>query len=148
MDEAELKTTEKSKKGPVARFKSYLFNRKGEKAVRRDIAALENENGNGHAEKVEKARKLNHYLDAIESQLDKMDEQNKILLFHLSTVKENNEALLEQVKVLSKNNEQLFQQFQTSKKREKLAKVIAIIASGLAIGFWIYQFIKIFTGNG
>ena len=124
-------------------WRAYLFNRKAEKEFRRETAA----EAGGEEEKSEKTakdtRKLNQYLGAIESQLDKMDEQNQILLFHLSTVKENNEALLNQITVLSKNNEQLFKQFQASKKREKVAKIIAIVSSSLAVIYGAYRLIDL-----
>ena len=131
-------------------WRAYLFNRKAEKDFRKENEpADDDEDIRQKNEKSAKdTRKLNEYLGAIECQLDKMDEQNKILLFHLSTVKENNEALLNQITVLSKNNELLFKQFQASKKREKLAKIIAIIASSLAIGFWVYRIIMILLGKG
>ena len=132
-------------------WRAYLFNRKAEKEFRKETESLQAD-GDDEKQKHEKSakdtRKLNEFLGSIESQLDKMDEQNKLLLFHLQTVKENNEALLNQINVLSKNNEQLFKQFQASKRREKIAKIIAIIASCLAIGFWVYKIIMILLGKG
>lgn len=138
---------EDKEKKKMSRLRAFLFNRGAEKAFRKENgASASNEELKEKSERT--ARKLNEYLDAIENQLDKVDEQNKILLFHLSTVKENNEALLNQISVLSKNNEQLFQQFQASKKREKLAKIVAIISSCLAIGFWVYRIVMILLGKG
>ena len=151
-DGVSLATTEngngakEKKQGIFSRFRTFLFNRGAEKTYKKENGTTTT-NGDKNEKTVKETRKLNEYLDAIETQLDKMDEQNKILLFHLSTVKENNEALLHQVTVLSKNNDQLFQQFKASKKREKFAKIIAIVASCLAIGFWVYQFVKIFLGQ-
>ena len=147
MKEAEEKDSVKEKK-KMSWWRAFLFNRGAEKAFKK-----ENEESGGDAQEdsdksAKDTRKLNEYLGAIETQLDKVDEQNKILLFHLSTVKENNEALLKQITVLSKNNEQLFQQFQSSKRREKIAKIIAVVASSLAIGFWIYKIIMVILGNG
>jgi len=128
-------------------WRAFFFNRKAKKERKKEQLLIKTapENFEKHAKD---ARKLGEYLSAIENQLDKVDEQNEMLLLHLSTVKDNNESLLEQVKVLSKNNEQLYEQFQASKKREKFAKIIAIIASGLAIGFWVYRFISIALGAG
>ncbi|MCL2234574.1 MAG: hypothetical protein FWC11_04225 [Firmicutes bacterium] len=88
---------------------------------------------------------LSRYLGHIETQLDKVDEQNKLLLMHLASSKENNDLLIKQITELSKSNERLTTQFLTLKKREKVAKIIAIVASSLAIGFWVYQFIMILT---
>ena len=50
--------------------------------------------------------------------------------------------------MLSKNNDMLFTQFRASKKREKWAKIIAIVASCLAIGFWVYKFITMIINKG
>jgi len=140
-EEIDMKDKEK-KKGRIARLRAFLFNRGAEKRFRK-------ENGHGAdgeelKEKSEKnSRKLNEYLDAIENQLDKVDEQNKVLLFHLSTVKENNEALLNQVSILSKNNDLLFEQFKASKRREKIAKIIAIISSSLAAVYGVYRLVDL-----
>ncbi len=139
------KNGKEKKKGAISRFRAFLFNRGAEKTFQKENAAALPVNGEKAAKET---RKLNEYLDAIETQLDKMDEQNKILLFHLSTVKENNEALLNQVTVLSKNNDLLFQQFQASKKREKLAKTVAVISSVLGIGFIIFRAIMWLLGKG
>lgn len=136
------------KKGVISRFRAYLFNRGTGKESRKEITDLNAAISAKPETSAKETRKLNEYLDAIESQLDKMDEQNKILLFHLQTVKENNETLLNQINILSKNNEQLFQQFQASRKREKVSKIIAVIASCLAIGFWVYRFVMIALGKG
>ena len=141
MEAEEIKEKDQKK---MSWWRAYLFNRKAEKEFRREMSA---EAGGDEDEKSETpakdTRKLNQYLGAIESQLDKMDEQNQILLFHLSTVKENNEALLKQLTVLSKNNEQLFKQFQASKRREKVAKIIAIISSSLAVIYGAYRLIDL-----
>lgn len=141
---AEFPETEKKPEKKMSRLKAFFFNRKAEKEFRRE--------NNEVAEKTEKSskenRKLSEYLSTIEEQLDKVDEQNKVLLFYLTTVKENNEALINQINILSKNNEQLFHQFMASKKREKLAKIIAIVSSGLAIGYTLYRFIMLIIQNG
>ena len=147
-----VSAAEPKKPSKISRLKAYLFNRKAEKEFRKEnkglLKASVNAESAERSDKTEKeTRRIGEYLNAIENQLDKVDEQNKILLFHLSTVRENNEALLNQISVLSKNNEQLFEQFQSSKKREKLAKIIAIIASSLAIGFWVYKFVLMFLGK-
>ena len=149
------------KQGRIAKLKTFLFNRNGEKAFKKEtkLAARTakhkarystGEDGfeDGFYDKTAKhtrqSKKLNDYLDAIECQLDKMDEQNKMLLFYLTTVKENNEALLNQVNLLSKHNDELYKQFQASKKREKIAKILAIISSVAAIGFTVWRIIDAF----
>jgi small-conductance mechanosensitive channel len=152
--DAVLRQSEESAKPQkkMTRFQAFLFNRRAAKAFKKEAVAetaLRKKQTEAKIEKPQKdMRKLNEYLSSIEEQLDKVDEQNKTLLSHLNTVKENNETLLEQVKVLSKNNEQLYNQFQTSKRREKIAKIVAVISSCLAIGFWVYRFISILLGRG
>ena len=133
-----------AKKGLVSRFKDYMFNRSANRAYERDSSVSTSDSDEKSAKDT---RKINEYLDAIETQLGSLDEQNKILLYHLSTVKENNEALLQQITLLSRNNKMLFEQFQNMKRREKTAKIVAIIASCLAIGFWVWKIISIIMGN-
>jgi hypothetical protein len=89
-------------------------------------------------------RHVSEFLNLIETQLGSLDEQNKLLLMHMATVKDNNDTLMEQVKILSKNNELLYRQFNLSKRREKISKTIAIISSSLAIGLAVYKFLQIF----
>jgi small-conductance mechanosensitive channel len=143
-EEPEAAAGKEKKQGVMSRFKTYLFNRRAEKAFLKE--SKRQEESLNHSADVDKPvkdnRRLNEYLGAIENQLDKMDEQNKMLLFYLTTVKDNNESLLKQISVLSKNNDQLFQQFQHSKKREKLAKIVAIISALLTIGLTAWRIIE------
>ncbi|MCL2861273.1 MAG: hypothetical protein FWE22_02565 [Firmicutes bacterium] len=128
-----------------ARFKNIFIPQKKEKdEIKDSLEKIENQ------KKVIEAKKgadiLSKYLEHIETQLDKVDEQNKLLIDHLATAKENNEAFINQITALSKTNEKLSEQFSSLKRREKVAKIIAIIASSLAIGFWVFQFIRIIVG--
>ncbi|MCL2598309.1 MAG: hypothetical protein FWD76_00150 [Firmicutes bacterium] len=88
--------------------------------------------------------KLNQTLSGIESQLDKVDEQNQMLLMTLGTLKENNQVLLQQVQTLGDTNKQLFQKLQASRKRERIIKVIAALSSCIALGIGIYNVYKLF----
>ena len=143
-EEKEISDFEESETKKPSWWRAYLSGRKAKKALRKESKEAETTGAEESGDDVgHDPRKLNEYLGAIESQLGRMDEQNKILLFHLSTVKENNEALLNQVTVLSKNNDLLFQQFQASKKREKIAKIIAIISSSLAIVYGVYRLVDL-----
>ena len=143
-----IDTTLAKKQGKIASFKQYLFNRKAEKEYKKELkkeAKQDKPLSLPTSENCEKTRKyqrrLNDYLDAIENQLDKVDEQNKMLLFYLTTVKENNETLLSQVNILSKHNEELNKQWKISRRREKIAKTLAIISSIAAIGFTAWRII-------
>jgi len=153
-EDTEIETpieTPPPKKGKIARFKSFLAGRKTNKEQKKE-AKLDERLLNTPPELCEKTkknnRKLNDYLDAIENQLDKVDEQNKMLLFYLTTVKENNETLLSQVNHLTKHNEELNQQFKISKRREKIAKTLAIISSIAAIAFTAWRIIDAFISAG
>ncbi|MCL2555521.1 MAG: hypothetical protein FWE03_00685 [Firmicutes bacterium] len=141
------------KQGKIAKFKQFLFNRNAEKKYNKELKNDANKSKNTtlpeNCEKTKKyQRKLNDYLDAIENQLDKVDEQNKMLLFYLTTVKENNETLLSQVNHLTKHNEELNTQFKLSKRREKIAKTLAIISSIAAIAFTAWRIIDAFISAG
>jgi len=138
------------KQGKIAKFKQYLFNRNAEKEYMKEQkkAAKLGQPVLPSTEPCEKTKKyqrrLNDYLETIESQLDKVDEQNKMLLFYLTTVKENNETLLAQVNHLTRHNEELNKQFKISRRREKIAKTLAIISSIAAIAFTAWRIIDAF----
>jgi len=78
----------KEKKGVLARFRSFLSARKEPKTVKKppDSAPAEMSPGD--------LKKLNEFLGSIETQLDRVDEQNKSLLAQLSVLKANNETLI------------------------------------------------------
>jgi len=83
-------------------------------------------------------RKFNEFLGALEVHLDKVEDQNEHLVKQLSTLEKNNNLLLEQVQTLTKNNNQLTEQYNNMKKREKIAKIMAIIAATFSIGLAIF----------
>ena len=87
--------------------------------------------------------KFNRFLGAIEIQLDKVEGQNVHLLHQLSTLEKNNALLLEQVQALTKNNNQLTEQYNNMKRREKIAKIMAIISATIGIGLGIYNVIRL-----
>jgi len=139
---------ESQEKKKMSRWRAFFFNRKAQKEFRKEMKKAAETGEDVQTEKQGKdARKLTEYLSDIETHLGEVNEQNKLLLFQISTLKENNDSLLKQVEVLSKNNELLSRQFEASQKREKLAKIIAIISSALAIGFSIYKIIEAFLGK-
>ncbi|MCL2375581.1 MAG: hypothetical protein FWC82_03570 [Firmicutes bacterium] len=86
-------------------------------------------------------RKFNEFLGAMELHLDKVEGQNEHLLRQLGTLEKNNTLLLEQVQVLTKNNNQLTEQYNNMKKREKVAKIMAIIAATFSIGLAVFNVI-------
>ncbi|MCL2375286.1 MAG: hypothetical protein FWC82_02030 [Firmicutes bacterium] len=132
------------RKGLFARFKSFFGGKekphkeaakdKGKPTVGGSVRALAETSP-------EDSRRLNDFLNAIEVQLDKVDEKNSLLLSQITTLKDNNEILLDQVKTLTHNNNQLAEQYNNMKKREKIAKIMAIVSASLAISVTIFTFI-------
>ena len=118
-------TAPAEKKTLFARFQSFLSGRK-EKIAAKKVATAD-------------VRQINEFFGTIEAQLDKVDGQNKSLLEQLSMLKINNETLVSQVKILTQNNNQLTEQFNAMKKREKIAKILAIISAILAIGLSFFN---------
>jgi len=148
----ETLSSKEEKKGMFARLRCYMQNRK-EVASK---AALEKESGKTSPPKkktvggsvrtlsevtAEDMNKFNDFLGAIETQLDKVEGQNENLLRQISTLDKNNQLLLEQVQTLTKNNNQLTEQYNNMKKREKLAKIMAIIAATFSIGLAVFNII-------
>lgn len=132
------------KKSVLSRLRSF-FNRKDKqpsdkiktKPVKRKLSSDVSS---------EDVRKINEFLGSIENQLDKVDEQNKSLLEQLSLLKTNNEILVSQVEILTRNNISLTEQFNAMKKREKIAKILAIISAVLAIGLSAYNILRLIIG--
>jgi len=91
--------------------------------------------------------KLSETLIGIESQLDKVDEQNQMLLLTVGTLKENNQVLLQQIQTLSDTNKQLFEKIQASRKRERIFKIIAALSSIIAFSVGVYNLIRIIRGG-
>jgi len=150
-----IENSSPKKQGKIARFKQFLFSRNTEKEYikeQKKEAKLNKQSILSIDESCEKTqkhqRRLNECLDAIETQLDKVDEQNKMLLFYLTTVKENNETLLSQVNHLTKHNDELYEQFKMSRRREKIAKTLAIISSIAAIAFTAWRIIDMILRSG
>ena len=88
-------------------------------------------------------RKFSEFLGAIEFQLDKVEGQNENLIHQLETLESNNKLLLEQVTHLTKNNDQLTEQYNNMKKREKVAKILAIISASFGIGLGVFNIIRL-----
>jgi len=131
----------KQKKGVFARFKAFLFDK---------IEPTEQEKGAPH-KKGAKAdsdtiEKLNEFMGNIETQRDRVDVQNKSLLEQVSVLKTNNETLLKQITILTENNTRLTNQFNASKRREKIAKTLAIISSIAALGLTTYNILRMIIG--
>ena len=122
------------------------------KAVKPDNDSDPRENGKSSQNREngfdEQSPEVRAFLQNLEHQLGDIDEQNRLLLEHLSIIKDNNNVLMEQVKVLTANNDLLYEQFQASRKREKASKIIAIISSALAIGFTLWRIIDAMISNG
>lgn len=87
--------------------------------------------------------KLNNTLNTIEGQLEKVDEQNQMLLLTIGTLKENNQVLLQQIQTLSDTNKQLFAKMQASRKRERIKTIIATLSSIVALGVGVYNVLRI-----
>jgi len=86
----------------------------------------------------DEVKRFNHFLGAIEGHLGKVECQNENLLKQVGTLERNNTLLLQQVQTLTKNNNQLTEQYNNMKKREKIAKIMAIIAATFSIGLAIF----------
>ena len=131
----------KEKKSVFARFRAFLFEKQVEAEEPREMT--KNANTPVSDTSTDDLKKFNAFLGTIENQLGRVDEQNKSLLEQLSVLKSNNETLVTQVKILTNNNNQLTEQFNASKKREKIAKTLAIISAIAAIGLTTYNFLMI-----
>ncbi|MCL2798591.1 MAG: hypothetical protein FWD58_11205 [Firmicutes bacterium] len=139
--------SQKEKKGILARFKAFIFDRKessGEpKPTHPKKGPKADLNLKADADTIEK---LNEFMESIETQLDRVDAQNKSLLAQVSLLKTNNETLLLQITTLTNNNNRLTEQFNASKRREKIAKTLAIVSAILAIGLSTYNFLRMIIG--
>jgi len=144
------------KKGMFARLRDFIANKKeaaqkaaeekaAEKAEKAAVKANKKTIGSSVRTLTETGsddmRKFGEFLGAIETQLDKVEEQNESLIKQLSTLEKNNNMLLEQVSNLTKNNNQLAEQYNNMKKREKVAKIMAIVAASFSIGLAIFNVI-------
>ncbi|MCL2796542.1 MAG: hypothetical protein FWD58_00585 [Firmicutes bacterium] len=153
----------KEKKGLFARFRSFISGKKEPKESKEPKEPKEQKDSKRAATLPEAPKadtdsiaKFNDFLGSIETQLGRVDEQNKsllgqvsvlksnneILLNQVSVLKTNNDALLSQINILTENNSRLTEQFNVSRRREKIAKTLAIISSILAIGLTIYTFLQ------
>ena len=149
------------KKGVFARFRDYIASRKevaqkaaeiraaekAEKAASKTASKATGKQTLGASVKTlaetnaDDMRKFGEFLGAIETQLDKVEEQNENLIKQLSTLEKNNNMLLEQVTNLTDNNNKLTEQYNNMKKREKVAKIMAIVAATFSIGLAIFNII-------
>ena len=144
-----VKETNAQKKGMFAKLRDFLSHKKdatnetatslvkpkpSKKSIGASVRTLSKTTD-------EDMRKFNDFLGAIEVQLDKVEGQNEHLLRQLSQLEKNNDMLLEQVKTLTHNNNQITEQYNNMKKREKVAKIMAIIAATCSIGLAVFNII-------
>lgn len=120
------------------RFRNYWSNRKLKKDFEKETTKPVK------TAPVSGNRSVTDFMQNVESQLGSIGGQNALLLEHIATLKKDNDILMEQVKVLKNNNEELYQQSLSSRKREKLHKIIAIAASALTITYTIILIITRF----
>jgi len=147
----ECATQKAEKKGMFERFRNFMADKKqvATAKVLEKQAALKPKAKKSMGSSVktlakttdDDMRKFNEFLGAIEVQLDKVEEQNEQLLKTICTLEKNNDMLLEQVTNLTRNNNQLTEQYNNMKKREKIAKIMAIIAATFSIGLAVFNII-------
>ena len=134
------------KKGLLARFKAFVAGKFEKKPTETDDFFAKTHGGTTSAHESGDIKKFNEFLGNIEAQLERVDEQNRSLLEQLSLLKSNNETLISQVCILTDNNNHLTEQFNKSRKREKIAKILAIISSVAALGLTAWKIIGMLVG--